>query len=80
METINTLQEFMLHTKNITYVLIVAALVGIAGRLIDFLVLLGLLVPPVAGVYLADFFVFARRDYSAAQLDGRAAEHATTCS
>jgi uracil phosphoribosyltransferase len=31
METIQTLQEFMLHTKNITYVLIVAALVGIAG-------------------------------------------------
>ena len=31
METIHTLQEFMLHTKNITYVLIVAALVGIAG-------------------------------------------------
>ncbi|MFO7714832.1 sulfate respiration complex protein HmcD [Desulfosarcina sp.] len=31
METIHTLQEFMLHTKNITYVLIVAALVGITG-------------------------------------------------
>ena len=31
METIYTLQEFMLHTKNITYVLIVAALLGIAG-------------------------------------------------
>jgi uracil phosphoribosyltransferase len=31
METIHTLQEFMLHTKNITYVVIVAALVGIAG-------------------------------------------------
>lgn len=31
MDTIHTLQEFMLHTKNITYVLIVAALVGIAG-------------------------------------------------
>lgn len=31
METIHTLQEFMLHTKNITYVLIVIALVGIAG-------------------------------------------------
>jgi len=31
METIYTLQEFMLHTKNITYVLIVAALLGISG-------------------------------------------------
>lgn len=31
METIHTLQDFMLQTKNITYVLIVIALVGIAG-------------------------------------------------
>jgi uracil phosphoribosyltransferase len=31
METIHTLQEFMLHTKNITYVIIVAALVGITA-------------------------------------------------
>jgi hypothetical protein len=31
MEPIHTLQEFMLHTKNVTYVLIVAALVGITG-------------------------------------------------
>jgi hypothetical protein len=31
MESINTLQDFMLHTKNITYVLIVAALLGITG-------------------------------------------------
>jgi nitrogen regulatory protein PII-like uncharacterized protein len=31
METIHTLQEFMLHTKNITYVIIVAALLGITG-------------------------------------------------
>ena len=31
MESINTLQEFMLHTKSITYVLIVAALLGITG-------------------------------------------------
>ncbi len=31
METINTLQEFMLHTKNITYVLMVGALLGITG-------------------------------------------------
>lgn len=31
METIHTLQEFMLHTKNVTYVIIVAALVGITA-------------------------------------------------
>lgn len=31
MENINTLHEFMLHTKNITYLLIVIALIGIAG-------------------------------------------------
>ena len=31
MENINTLHEFMLHTKNVTYVLIVVALLGIAG-------------------------------------------------
>ena len=31
METIYTLQDFMLHTKNVTYVLIVAALLGITG-------------------------------------------------
>jgi nitrogen regulatory protein PII-like uncharacterized protein len=31
METIYTLQDFMLHTKNITYVLIVVALLGITG-------------------------------------------------
>lgn len=28
MDTINTLQEFMLHTKNIIYILIVLALVA----------------------------------------------------
>ena len=30
-ENIHTLQEFMLHTKNLTYLLIVAALIGITG-------------------------------------------------
>jgi hypothetical protein len=29
METINTLQEFMLHTKNIVYILIVMILVAL---------------------------------------------------
>lgn len=31
MENIHTLHDFMLHTKNITYLLIVVALVGITG-------------------------------------------------
>jgi cytosine permease len=50
-----------------------AALVGIADNLIDFLVAMGLLVPPIAGVYLADFFIFKRRDFSAAHLNARPA-------
>jgi hypothetical protein len=28
---IHTLQDFMLHTENITYILIVAALIGLTG-------------------------------------------------
>lgn len=31
METIHTLQEFMLHTKNIIYILIVLALLGMTA-------------------------------------------------
>jgi cytosine permease len=50
-----------------------AALVGVADRLTDFLILLGLLVPPVAGVYLTRFFLLGRRDFSAAALDARPA-------
>lgn len=41
------------------------AIAGIASRLIDFLVFLGLIVPPIASVYLSDFFLLKRRDYSA---------------
>jgi cytosine permease len=48
-----------------------AAIVGIADNLIDFLVTMGLLVPPIAGVYLADFFVFKRTDFSAGRLENR---------
>lgn len=48
-----------------------AALLGIAENLIDFFIVLGLLVPPVAGVYLTDFFIFKRRDYSDERLDNR---------
>jgi len=45
----------------------IVAVIGIADRLIGFLVLLGLIVPPIAGVYLTDFFVLGRRDYAADQ-------------
>lgn len=50
-----------------------AALGGIAENLIDFLVLMGLLVPPIAGVYLVDFFIFKRTDLSAEKLEQRPA-------
>lgn len=50
-----------------------AAILGISENLIDFLIVMGLLVPPIAGVYLADFFIFKRRDFSAAHLDERPA-------
>lgn len=49
----------------------IAALVGIADNLIEFLVVMGLLVPPIAGVYLADFFYFKRTDFSPERLEGR---------
>ena len=51
----------------------IAALVGIADHLIDFLIVLGLLVPPIAGVYLCDFFVLKRTDFSSARLENRPA-------
>ncbi len=51
----------------------IAALVGIADHLIDFLITLGLLVPPVAGVYLCDFFLLNRTDLSASRLESRPA-------
>ncbi len=50
-----------------------AAVIGVAEYLIDFLVVLGLLVPPIAGVYLCDFFFLGRKDFSAAHLEGRPA-------
>jgi cytosine permease len=48
-----------------------AALIGIAENLINFFIVLGLLVPPIAGVYLTDFFIFRRTDFSAERLDNR---------
>lgn len=37
---------------------------GVADRLVQFLVVLGLIVPPVAAVYLTDYLAFRRRDYT----------------
>lgn len=48
-----------------------AAVIGISDNLIDFLVVMGLLVPPIAGVYFANFFIFRRRDFSAVHLAAR---------
>jgi cytosine permease len=50
-----------------------AALVGISDQLIDFLILMGLLVPPIAGIYFADFYIFGRRDFSKEHLKRRPA-------
>ncbi len=51
----------------------IAAIVGIADFLIEFLIVMGLLVPPIAGVYLCDFFILRRTDFSAAALENRPA-------
>jgi len=48
-----------------------AALLGIADHLNRFLEIMSWLVPPVAGVYLTDFFYFKRRDFSPARLAHR---------
>ncbi|EED30415.1 hypothetical protein NOR53_464 [gamma proteobacterium NOR5-3] len=50
-----------------------AAIVGISDQLIDFLILMGLLVPPIAGIYFTDFYIFGRRDFSADHLEQRPA-------
>ena len=49
------------------------ALWGVADRLTDFLILLGLVVPPVAGVYLTRYFLLGARDFSEAHLEARPA-------
>jgi len=41
------------------------ALLGLADRFVDFLVILGLIVPPIASVYLTDFFILGRTGYRA---------------
>lgn len=44
------------------------AMMGVTDHFIEFLVLLGVVVPPVAGVYLTDYFILNRRDYSLTKL------------
>jgi cytosine permease len=51
----------------------VAAIIGIADFLIEFLIVMGLLVPPIAGVYLCDFFLLNRRDFSSRSFADRPA-------
>ncbi|HWG68377.1 MAG TPA: cytosine permease [Steroidobacteraceae bacterium] len=41
------------------------ATLGLADRFLEFLAILGLVVPPIAAVYLTDFFVLRRSDYQA---------------
>ncbi len=40
------------------------AVIGVADRLMQFLGILGVIVPPVASVYITDFFILRRRDLS----------------
>ncbi len=51
----------------------IVALIGISDFLIEFLIIMGLLVPPIAGVYLCDFFILKRTDFSSARLESRPA-------
>ena len=53
------------------------ALADVSHYLIDFLLALGFLVPPVAAVYLLDFFMFRRRDFSPGHLNRRPAVRVT---
>lgn len=50
------------------------AMAGVTGGFIAFLEWLGVIVPPVAGVYLTDYFILGRRDY-AMSLRERLPEH-----
>ena len=50
-----------------------AAMIGVADFLIEFLIIMGLLVPPIAGVYLCDFFLLGRTDFSAESFANRPA-------
>src|SRR5690606_1898728 len=44
------------------------ALLGIMEHFLDFLLTLGITTPPIAGIYLVDFFFLRRRRYDIAEL------------
>lgn len=44
------------------------ALLGIMEHFLDFLLMLGITTPPIAGIYLVDFFLIRRRRYDVAEL------------
>lgn len=47
----------------------VFALLGVSARLMPLLVMLGVTIPPIAGIYLADFFLIRRQRYDEAALE-----------
>jgi len=51
----------------------VIALSGIADNFISFLLMLGVVKPPIAAIYVCDFFVLRRGAYEASQLNANAA-------
>jgi cytosine permease len=54
----------------------VVALIGIISRYVPFLVLLSIVLPPIAGVYTADY-TLRRKLYTAGRLDGLGRVHAS---
>lgn len=48
---------------------VLMALLGIGSMIIPLLVLLGITIPPVAGIYIADFFVVRGRQYNEEELE-----------
>lgn len=51
----------------------VLATLGVMNHFSDFLLLLGVCIPPIAGVYIADFFFVRRGEYSLQMLAGQRA-------
>lgn len=47
---------------------IVMAVLGIGEHMIQFLLILGLFLPPICGIYLADFFLYSGQKYHVADL------------
>lgn len=53
--------------------LILAAIAGIANNFISFLLMLGVVMPPIAAIYVSDYFVLRRGTYEASLLTSNAA-------